>query len=118
MQSMTVFDVGGAKNAVTVEVDRRGQGHLDRLSFEIDYRSQTVLVWPLRSGTPREGLPYCVPPCLWQITHDRTDSAPLRQGSVIEIQRACRWHAICHSQDDFCHQVSNGSGRGRHDNLV
>jgi hypothetical protein len=55
----------------------------------------------LEAAGQEKGPPYFGPSCLWQIAQDRTNSAPLRQGDVIEIQRACRWHTVRHRQDNF-----------------
>jgi hypothetical protein len=57
----------------------------------------------LEAAGEEKGPPYFGPSCLGQIAQDRTNTAPLRQGDVIEIQRACGWHTVCHCQDDFSH---------------
>ena len=95
----------------------------------LDYGSQTILVRPhrvvgstvlsfLEATRHEKGPPDFGPSCRRQAAHNRTDSAPLGQGDVIEVQRACRWHTICHRQDDLSYQAPDGSRRGRHDNLV
>jgi hypothetical protein len=62
--------------------------------------------------------PDFIPSRFRKTAHNWTNSIPLRERHVIEIQRTFGWHPITRRQDDLGRQSSNRSRRRYYDDFV